>query len=171
MTQHYRATFLRYDLVRLVPPGGEIASGSELAVEAARRLLCPDNACDFAIENVSWRSVHARHGRGDESGPDDSDCGCRDTLRQFDCALAGCGFCSAAEARKEPSQLPFYYRTLVRCNAPHIEIAAGSQLACEVAQRLCGIEYDSFIWFRTPDDYRRVLEHAAKKGKPAALKK
>ena len=46
---------------------------------------------------------HDSHGRGTaESGPDDPDCPCRDTVRQAVCATAGCGFCLAAQTRKTP---------------------------------------------------------------------
>lgn len=39
-------------------------------------------------------NTHASHGRGTEAdGPDDSDCPCRKTERQDECAKAGCGFC------------------------------------------------------------------------------
>lgn len=43
---------------------------------------------------------HATHGRGGESGPDDSDCPCRQTSSRFACAKSGCGFCSV---RPEPA--------------------------------------------------------------------
>ncbi len=40
---------------------------------------------------------HSECGRGDEYGcPVDSDCGCRGTDRQSECASIGCGFCQAA---------------------------------------------------------------------------
>jgi hypothetical protein len=45
---------------------------------------------------------HAEHGLGSaEDGPDDSDCGCRDTEKQTECANAGCGFCRAATPGRE----------------------------------------------------------------------
>ena len=41
---------------------------------------------------------HDSHGRGTaEDGPDDSDCICRGTEKQGECALTGCGFCQVAE--------------------------------------------------------------------------
>lgn len=39
------------------------------------------------------RKHHKNHGRGDEGGPFDSDCGCRGTDRERVCAISGCGFC------------------------------------------------------------------------------
>ncbi len=40
---------------------------------------------------------HHEHGRGTaEDGPDDSDCPCRATLLQDECASTGCGFCRVA---------------------------------------------------------------------------
>lgn len=40
---------------------------------------------------------HREHGQGDDGGPFDSDCICRQTKLQQDCAAAGCGFCIAAK--------------------------------------------------------------------------
>ncbi|HEU0298865.1 MAG TPA: hypothetical protein VFR37_05405 [Longimicrobium sp.] len=37
---------------------------------------------------------HAGHGRGNEDGPFEPDCGCRGTALERECASAGCGFCS-----------------------------------------------------------------------------
>ena len=39
---------------------------------------------------------HSEHGRGDDSGPFDPDCICRESSLESECALAGCGFCKAA---------------------------------------------------------------------------
>jgi hypothetical protein len=43
---------------------------------------------------------HKDCGRGDDDGPYHPDCPDRGTSLQEQCALAGCGFCQAAEERK-----------------------------------------------------------------------
>lgn len=45
-------------------------------------------------ENIQPLKVeHSDHGRGDDNGPFDEDCPCRETPDQAACAKAGCGFC------------------------------------------------------------------------------
>lgn len=46
------------------------------------------------------RTDHSDHGRGDNSGPHDPDCPCRNTESQKECGEAGCGFCTAMEIVK-----------------------------------------------------------------------
>jgi hypothetical protein len=45
---------------------------------------------------------HNQHGRGsEERGPDDSDCPCRKTPYESQCAQAGCGFCRSSRTSSE----------------------------------------------------------------------
>lgn len=70
---------------------------------------------DFSYQ-PDTRVDHSTHGRGDDSGPDDSDCPCRDTVNQKVCGDSGCGFCAGANkrlgellrqaARGEPDERP-----------------------------------------------------------------
>lgn len=77
-----------------------------LKMDTAERRLTLDYATRLAWDKLleaasarrraSW--AHKDHGRGTtEGGPDGSDCGCRGTYLQLECAQKGCGFCRAAE--------------------------------------------------------------------------
>ncbi len=69
---------------------------------------------------------HSEHGRGDAYGePDGSDCGCRATDHQSECAKAGCGFCSVAEKRKQ-AELKGRTCGKVGCGKPSTQIVWGS---------------------------------------------
>lgn len=41
-------------------------------------------------------SRHTDHGQGDDTGPLDSDCPCREGVEEAECAKSGCGFCKSA---------------------------------------------------------------------------
>jgi len=57
--------------------------------------------CYRGNERVDERYVtHRTHGRGLVSS-DNSDCPCRNTLLEHECAGEGCGFCLASEFTKE----------------------------------------------------------------------
>ena len=50
---------------------------------------------NYRLDIEMWID-HSEHGRGDaESGPDESDCPCRETQFKAECASSGCGFCHA----------------------------------------------------------------------------
>lgn len=49
------------------------------------------------LPNVLQYVDHRQHGREGRDGPDESDCECRQTVRQMTCAMEGCGFCIAAK--------------------------------------------------------------------------
>lgn len=44
-------------------------------------------------------NVHTDCGKGDESGPFEHDCSCRDTVLEDTCAQNGCGFCRRSFSR------------------------------------------------------------------------
>lgn len=50
--------------------------------------------CEFDVE-----VDHSQHGRGSPEGPVDSDCPCRGSALEVECARSGCGFCSLAGKR------------------------------------------------------------------------
>lgn len=53
--------------------------------------------CTCSSDEFSRWMAHLEHGRGTaDDGPVDSDCACRATHREADCAAEGCGFCRAA---------------------------------------------------------------------------
>lgn len=57
------------------------------------------------LEDSCPAASHADHGRGSpDDGPDDSDCPCRGTVQQAECADSGCGFCAAALAALQPAK-------------------------------------------------------------------
>lgn len=92
---------------------------------------------------------HVGHGRGDvDNGPDDSDCLCRGTNEQADCATSGCGFCVVAstpsraeldavqaEAQQFVASLPDHLRSKdVASPAPECDECGGPPCWCSEKQ-------------------------------------
>lgn len=71
---------------------------------------------------------HSEHGLGTpDDGPYDSDCVCRATEHEAECAKAGCGFCSSAiSMARDKAELEGKTCSKTECGKPSAHIVWGS---------------------------------------------